>query len=360
MITVTSATGRQIRRKRVARTYAEARTRLKQLQDDKRRGMTSSKRHTISSYLDDWVIRQVATGKKSPATISNYHWAIDKHIKPAIGPIGLDKLIPEDVDRLLNTMATSGAAGNTMMRVRAVLCMALSDAVRRRAIAWNAASATSTPDGPKRTSRTMTVDEVNALLGAAEHDRLKAMWVTGVMLGLRPGELSGLTWADIDLDVKVIHVRRSRLHRPSGVELGETKTPHSLRSVEMPSRVADALHTHKVAQAQERLASTHWTDWDLAFADEGGVPLTRWRLATLLNDLTKRAGIGQWQPRELRHTAISLMFHADIPREVIADVVGHAPGSTMTAGTYRHPVVPSISGAKVAMDAIFQGESKAV
>lgn len=65
----------------------------------------------------------------------------------------------------------------------------------------------------------------------------------------------------------VIHIRRSRLHRPSGVELGETKTPHSLRSVEMPSRVAEILHTHSVAQAQERLASTHWSDWNLAFAD---------------------------------------------------------------------------------------------
>ena len=54
------------------------------------------------------------------------------------------------------------------------------------------------------------------------------------------------------------------------------------------------------------------------------------------------------------------MFHAEIPREVIADVVGHAPGSTMTAGTYRHYVVASTSGAKVAMDAIFHGESKAV
>jgi integrase len=128
----------------------------------------------------------------------------------------------------------------------------------------------------------------------------------------------------------------------------------------MPSRVAEILHTHRVAQAQERLASTHWSDWNLAFADEGGVPLTRWRLAALFNDLTGRTGIGQWQPRKLRHTAISLMFHADIPREVIADVVGHAPGSNMTAGTYRHPVVPSISGARVAMDAIFDGESKAV
>ena len=49
--------------------------------------------------------------------------------------------------------------------------------------------------------------------------------------------------------------------------MGETKTPHSLRSVEMPSRVAEILHTHSVAQAQERLASTHWSDWNLAFAD---------------------------------------------------------------------------------------------
>ena len=41
-----------------------------------------------------------------------------------------------------------------------------------------------------------------------EGDRLEALVVTGVALGLRPGELLGLSWRDLDLDGGIIHLRQ--------------------------------------------------------------------------------------------------------------------------------------------------------
>jgi hypothetical protein len=103
-ITIGTRGGHQLRRKRSARTHAEARTNLRELQEELKLGITSSKRLTVSAWLDEWVGRQEATGKKSAPTIANYHWAIDKHLKPALHNVMLDKLMPDDVDRLLGAI----------------------------------------------------------------------------------------------------------------------------------------------------------------------------------------------------------------------------------------------------------------
>ena len=46
-----------------------------------------------------------------------------------------------------------------------------------------------------------------------------------------------------------------------------------------------------------------------------------------------------------------------VPIEEVADVLGHVPGSRMTAGVYRHPVRPSVSAARDVMDGLFEQSS---
>lgn len=76
VVTVTSATGRQERRKRRARTYGEARTKLRELQRDLAAGV-SPERVTVANFFTRWLDRQRASGK-SPNTIANYEWAISR------------------------------------------------------------------------------------------------------------------------------------------------------------------------------------------------------------------------------------------------------------------------------------------
>ena len=58
--------------------------------------------------------------------------------------------------------------------------------------------------------------------------RLEALFVVALTLGLRPGELRALTWDHVDLDQGVIHVWRSARRD------GNTKTPGSRRSLVLP------------------------------------------------------------------------------------------------------------------------------
>ena len=55
-------------------------------------------------------------------------------------------------------------------------------------------------------------------------ERLWALVVTGVALGLRPGELLGLSWRDVDLDAGVIHLRQQMKREHNRPGLGRLKT----------------------------------------------------------------------------------------------------------------------------------------
>jgi integrase len=95
------------------------------------------------------------------------------------------------------------------------------------------------------------------------------VFVISITLGLRSGELRMLTWDHVYLDRGVIHVWRS------ASKSGDTKTPHSKRSLELPKRAVAALAAHRQRQAKERRAAGEtWHDNNLVFCHENGAPYT--------------------------------------------------------------------------------------
>lgn len=54
---------------------------------------------------------------------------------------------------------------------------------------------------PGKTRKSFTTEQAQRLLvDAIPADRRPAMWLTGLMCGLRPGELAGLRWCYVDVD----------------------------------------------------------------------------------------------------------------------------------------------------------------
>lgn len=134
----------------------------------------------------------------------------------------------------------------------------------------------------------------------AEVDPIGPLVVVGLMLGLRPGELCGLRWRDVDLDGGTLHVRQSRKRErgPDGrdvLSFGEPKTAKSRRSLTMPAPVVAALQRQRALQARARLVvGAAWLDHDLVFANAIGAPIDPSNLRRAFARLTKRAGLGAW------------------------------------------------------------------
>ncbi|HUQ62234.1 MAG TPA: hypothetical protein VM121_00585, partial [Acidimicrobiales bacterium] len=132
-------------------------------------------------------------------------------------------------------MAERGYATSTIDRNWNYLNQALQHGVRHRTIKTNPAADVLLPEKrPGKTRKSLSVEQMKRLvLETIPADPRAAMWLTGLMCGLRPGELAGLRWplVDIDSDSPSIHVverARSRgpLRGPGRAEDAPQQGPH--------------------------------------------------------------------------------------------------------------------------------------
>jgi integrase len=190
-----------------------------------------------------------------------------------------------------------------------------------------------------------------ALLDASAGDPWWHAYVAvAITLGLRPGEVLGLRWEDVDLKPGgTLRVR----HSLKAGELAELKTQKSRRTLALPAAVLAALRDLKRDQAAQRLRlGGAWQEHDLVLPGPDGSPCTRSRAETGFAALCERAGLGTgWTRYATRHTWVSQLSNAGVDIEVIADGAGHA-NSNVTRTVYRHALADKISAAATTFDAI--------
>lgn len=253
-------------------------------------------------------------------------------------------------------MARRGLARNTIMRVRATLVLALSHAERRSHVARNVARLAEMPVNakPAREGRSLTLAEARILLDAARSDPLEAVWVAGLMLGLRPGELTdccGSRWTSRPPRCRCDD--RSRTDRPGCVSV--TRRP----GVPFGASIYHRRWWRRLRRQQRRqkiqreIAGRAWVQYGLVFTTAVGTALDPANLRRSFSALTRDAGLGHWTPKELRHSAASLLSASGVPLELIADVMGH-DGTRMTGAVYRHAVRPTVCAGAAAMSRMFE------
>jgi integrase len=335
------------------RTRTEVRQRLAELRKATDVGAVPEQGLTVAKLCRDWLARGLP-GNLSENTRYQYRWAVETHIVPALGAARVVNLTPQDVDDFLRTKAAAGKSRRTLTVLRMVLVRALRFGERWGKVARNVAALVEIPDAPSKLGRSLTLEEARSLLTAAASERLEALWVTGLLVGLRPGELLALGWDDVDLEAGTLQVRRA-LHRGADnrLYLGQVKTRTSRRALDLPAPVVEAMRAHRARQAVERLAAgAAWDDLGLVFCTEVGTPIDPSNLRRSLSKLTTRAGLGHWHPHELRHSAASLLSAAGVPLEDIADLLGHS-SPTVTAQVYRHPIRRTVAAGKLPMERLF-------
>jgi integrase len=351
-VTVEGRTGVPMRRRRIFRTQAEARDGLSRLRKEAAEGRLEHRRLTLAQFLEEWRKQVLPARGIGANTMKNYDWALDSHLIPALGQIRLDRLRAEHVDQLLRDLTERGLAHNSVMRVRSVLKTALDHAERRDMVRHNVARLSVLPPGPRRRSRALTPDQARQLLLAAQGDPLEAAYVLQLTCGLRPGEVLGLTWDDVDLAGRRLHIRHSLVRSGNTYVLGPTKTPRSVRSLSLPAPAVQALRSRRRAHSADRLAAgTSWAGTNLVFTTSVGTHIDQANYRRSFSRVAERAGLGHWQPRELRHSAVSILSAEGVPLEEVADLVGHS-GIRMTAEVYRHAVKPTVDAAVAPMERV--------
>jgi integrase len=183
--------GKRRRLSLYGRTRREVAEKLAERLRDHQRGVLpkTTSRVSTEQWLRTW-LRQVASSVR-PRTLEHYQWLVETHLIPALGHIPLVRLTPSDVEAMLGLKLREGLSPGSVHHARAVLRNALRQAERDGLIGRNAAALAKPPYVPEAELRVLRPEQVTRLLGALAGDRLEALYVTALGLGLRQGEVLG-------------------------------------------------------------------------------------------------------------------------------------------------------------------------
>jgi integrase len=315
----------------------------------------SSRKYTVTKAFEDWLADGLPG--RSEKTRDAYRSAAGPLVE-RIGHRPLTELTSSEVRVALDGL-TARLSTRTLTIARQSLERTVRFAMNHDRVARNVVTPVEVPKGKAaRKSKSLDLAQAQALLKAAEPSRWYGYIAVSLLSGLRTEEVRALRWEHVHLDNGTEagpHIDVWRAERAGG----DVKTPKSRRSLRLPDLCVEALRAqHDQQQRDRRLAGDRWQDHGLVFGSTVGTPLLPGNVRRGFRIICKRAGIeGQWTPRELRHTFVSLMSSTGTPVEEIARLVGHSSTHT-TETVYRKELRPVIRSGADAMDQLFPATPK--
>jgi len=346
--------GKRKRKSIFGKTRKEVAEKLKVVLRDQQQGLlVAAERQTVEQFLTRW-LAEVVEGKTRPRTHQSYKDIARLHIIPTLGKLQLSKVTPEDVQRLMNRKLAAGLSPRSVQYIRAVLRMALAQALKWGSVARNVATLV---DPPKAESAPVTVlspDQARTFLNAARGDRYEALYRVAVSLGLRRGEVLGLRWQHVDLERGVLRVAASLQKLPGKAPtLVAPKTKNSRRALPLPAALISALQAHRARQVEEqRCAGTRWQEYGLVFPTSIGTPINPPNLVRAFHALLERAELPHMRFHDLRHSCATLLAEQHVPERIAMEILGHSD-IRVTQNIYTHVFDHAKRQASDAMDRLF-------
>src|SRR3984957_11191281 len=188
---------------------------------------------TIAELVTHYRDNELTEEKKAYATIeANTHY-LTNHIAPKWGAMYLQDVRTVDVELWLHSLTF---APGTRSKIRNIMSAVFNHAIRHEWMYRNPITKVRTSAKRLREPDVLSPAELASLL--AELDlRERAMVMPAGSTGLRRSELVALTWADIDLELMQVNVRRSCVRN----HFGGTKTEASRKPVPLHPSVVKCL-----------------------------------------------------------------------------------------------------------------------
>ncbi len=342
--------GKADRRYVYAATQSEVKRKLDDLKVKAATGQLGNAKagqESLAAFLTRWV--ESLDGTRRDTTIDRYRVLVEKHLIPALGHIRLADLRPEDLVKFYANKRKQKVKHGEKLKfpsarliryLHTTIRLALSTAVKWRAVARNVAADVDAPRVP-RTIMTCPApaDLVQILASArANDDPLTPLLTLAVYSGARQGELLGLDWKDVNIDAGTIRIERTLISSRAGVPtFHEPKTAASRRTVSVPRDAVLALLAQRQWQQQwRRKLGDGWIESGLVFTTEVGTPLNASNVVHRFKRALRRAGVSEgFRFHDLRHSAATLMLAAHVHPKVASERLGHSTVA-ITLDLYSH------------------------
>lgn len=329
------------------------------LQQQARKGPVETRHPKLSEYLTYWM-NEVVKPNLKPKTTDTYGMHVRLYIIPLIGEKRLNnKFNIRTVRSFLNKLATicqcceqgkdasripskqrccakgsccqSTLSKRTLHDVRATLRAALSNAVAEDLIAKNPA-VFKLPKVRRPKTKPWSVEEARAFLVSAReaHDPFYAAYVLILVLGLRKGEVLGLSWSDLDLDAGLLTPTHGLQRIGRQLVLGDVKTEDSETPLPLPEICIAALGLRRVSQdADMQLLDASWPDrHGFVFTTRTGAPVDPRNFNRSFARRCQLAGVRQIRVHDTRRTCATLLAALNVHPRVAMAILRHSKIAT--------------------------------
>lgn len=301
--------------------------------------------------LEEWLKEWMKVYKKPYISPRTYQGYVEKSktILEHLGNMQLQKIELYHLQKFISDLQNEGKSPKSLRHYYSILKMCFDDAIMCRHISLNPTRNLKLPSMRRKELNIMTKEEQLVFEGFMKKYRMGTAYIVLVNTGIRAGELSGLTWKDVDFENKALYVRRgmqkittydddfNKIKRERKVT--DVKTENSYRVVPMLDKVVRILQEYKkkVQAEQEELAELGegFKDDDFIFKTKYNHPITSEYLRKTCQGICKSNNFRKVGIHELRHTFATRSIEAGIDLRVLQEILGHASYST-TADIYVH------------------------
>lgn len=348
-------------------TLTEAKNELSRIVNEQANGSyVLPNKMTVNEWLDAWLAMKAEDLEET--TIYNYTVTLER-CRARLGHLVLQELTEEDVEGWVRWALSSGrrrgSKAGTGLSVTSVdmtlarLKECLKRAVTRRLVTLNVAENVFIPRRARKAERKTkaelvpwNVNEVQTFVNGIKEDRLYAPLLLCLM-GMRPAEVCGLRWEDVDLEAGTLKVANTRtmMGNKTVVEK-DTKSMAGERDLPLPGPVWSALKSYKALQAKEKLSlGEAYTDSGYVVVDELGEARNIKQLRRRTYRLMEILGLRQVRLYDARASCMTYLANNGVADHILARWAGHTNVKT-TKRWYVKPDVEDLRSAATTWDGL--------
>lgn len=143
--------------------------------------------------------------------------------------------------------------------------------------------------------------------------------------GCRRGELTGLTWDDIDFKDLKININKTTQYAYGEIYEKGTKSAHGVRINFILPYTAEVLKKFKKEQMEKKLLlGSKWQGSKRVFTTDYGADIHPDTLTKIMKKIVAKYDLPPLTLHGLRHTNVSLMIAKGVQPQVISRKVGHS------------------------------------